>query len=221
MANFFRDAQARAEANGTLRRGSDKKHLRNEWQNAFKGVPGSTPLSEFQSNKNTRYARDVVGWDKAQGLRRAAEAEDAANPMAPPPGKGQWEKRYNYVADDMEWLEKTPGNYWKANKNELMTMAAMAAGGLILGPGGMLLAKSLTDTGKGIYEARKGRREFQDQKREFDYAQAQEAQAQEDARRANMGNLFRSGGEGVIEYATKDIGSKKRDQYVRRPYRGA
>lgn len=213
----FKDTFAKAAANQQANKqfqANSKKQARADWENSFYGRGGSTPLSEFQTNKNTRYAMEKIGWDKAQGLRRDAEAADKG--ATPPPG-GQFDRRYNYSTGEMEWLEKTPGNFWKANKRELIQMGAMTLGGVLLGPGGMMLGKSLADTGMGIYDARKARRAIRDDRRDWEYEMGQQAAAEEAAKQANMGNLFKSAGEGVVEYATKDLSAKKRDQYVRKP----
>jgi hypothetical protein len=222
MGNMFAEAKRRADeqrAAGTfLDKGASKKQARADWDASFYGKGGTTPLSQFQNTKLNRYAMNNVGWDKAQANRRAAEAADVG--AVSPDGKGgnRWERRFNHVTGEMEWLEKEDSNYWKANKNELIQMGAMTLGGLLLGPGGMMLGKSLADTGRNIKVARDVRRDIQHDKRQWEYEEGQEAAAQEAARRANMGNLFRSGGEGVVEYATKNLAGKKRDQYVRQPY---
>lgn len=217
--NWFAEAVAKEPAAKQFK-GASKDQARNDYTASFYGRGGSTPLSEFQSSKNTRYAMDKIGWDKSQGLRRDAEAADAANPEAAPTGGNKWDRRYNYANDEMEWKKKEDSNFWTANKRELIQMGAMTLGGVLLGPGGMMLGRSLAQTGMDIHDARKARRAARADRRDFNYEQAQQSAAEDEARRANMGNLFRSGGEGVIEYATKDLSSKKRDQYVRRPYNG-
>lgn len=185
-----------------------KRQATNDFQSSIAGA-GTTPLSEFQNTENTRYAMDNVGWNKAQELRQKAEAADVG--ATPPPG-GQYDRRYNYATDEMEWIEKDPSNFWKANKRELIGMGGALLGMLVGAPG---LGYGLATSARDIYKSRDDRRDLRSDRRQWNYDQALQAQAEEDARRANTGNLFRSGGEGVVEYATKDLSKKKKDQYVR------
>lgn len=180
---------------------------------AWAGVPGSTPLDQFQSDKNTRYARDVVGWDKAQNLRKQAEAADT-EAATPPPGR--WDRRYNYVTNEMEWIPKESSNFWRANKDELIQVGGALAGGIVgsIVPGigtvyGASLGRSLAKTGRDIYKTRQARRDVRDAKRDWDYQQA--LLADEEAKYGpKSGNLFKNAGEGVVEWATKDVERNKR-----------
>lgn len=172
------------------------------WEAARAGVPGSAPLDEFLSSDNTRYARDVIGWDKAQDMRKKAEAADVG--ATPPPGR--WDRRYNYVTNEMEWVQKDPSNFWKANKDELIQMGGFIAGSLVGMP---MLGAGLAKTARDVYKIRDARRDFKDDKREWEYQQMLDAQ---DAARygPQRGNLFKNIGEGTVEWATKDIERNKR-----------
>lgn len=185
-----------------------------DWQASRAGT-GTTPLSEFESNKNTRYAMNNVGWDKAQGLRRKAEAADGEAGVTPP-SSGQWDRRYNYTTDEMEWIQKDPSNFWKANKDELIRMGGAVLGTILLPGAGTMLGAQLAGTARDIYKMRDARRDFKSDKRQA-FADLVEHEKEVDAYNYQHrgANLFRSGGEGVVEYATKDRTNKKKDQYIR------
>lgn len=182
---------------------------------SFQAVRNKMADNNYLSNDNTQFARDVIGWDKAQGMRQKAEAADVG--AVSPDGKGgnRWDRRYNYTTDEMEWVAKKPSNFWKANKDELIQMGGALVGSIILPGYGTMLGAQLAKTGRDIKKARDARRDIRDDRREWAYEQAVAESEAEAERRRNMGNLFRSGGEGVIEYATNDLSKKKRDQYVR------
>lgn len=208
--SFFKDALVAANT-----KSASKGQARAGWEAARAGVPGSAPLSEFLSSKNTRYAYENIGWDKAQGLRKTAEAADAAHPEAPPPG-GRYDRRYNYANDEMEWIQKEPSNYWKANKDELIQLGGTLAGGIVgsivpvIGTAyGAMLGRSLAKTGRDVYKVRQARRDVRNEERDWNYQQA--LQSQEAERYGpQSGNLFRNAGEGVVEWATKDVERNKR-----------
>lgn len=182
-----------------------RKQVEADWNNSFYGRGGTTPLSEFEKNKNTRYAMNNVGWDKAQDLRRKAEAADVGA-VAPPGGGNKWDRRYNYATNEMEWVQKEDSNFWKANKDELIQMGGFLAGGLVGMP---MLGYSLAKTARDVYKIRDARRDFKDQKRDWEYQQALDQQREIDSG-PHGGNLFKNIGEGTVEWATKDVERNKR-----------
>ena len=132
-------------------------------------------------------------------------------------GANYWIKLHNNLTGedsyDRDYDEKDESNYWRAHKRNIIMGGAGAVGFLLGGPALALTAASLAGAARDAYAARVERRKLQDAKRDWDNEQLAEAAANA----PQYGNLFKSAGEGVVDWNTSDVDkNKRRDTYVRK-----
>lgn len=131
------------------------------------------------------------------------------------PGVDKWIQRRNNLTGETDWvLERDThreSNFYRRNKDAIITGGAGVLGFALGGPAGAMAAASLANTTRDIYKARDEHRRVRMANEDFN----NDLRRQQQQDQPEGGNLFRSAGEGVVEYATKDVANRRKGTYVK------
>ena len=132
----------------------------------------------------------------------------------------KWVSKKNRLTGETEVTQDKDdpreSNFYRRYKDNIITVGGGILGGILgsIVPGigtayGAMAGAGLAKSTRDAYKARAARRKIHDLKRDW------ENDPRNQPWQPTGANLYQSAGEGVVEYATKDVEKKKKGQYVR------